>query len=423
MARGRRATVAMVYNDRDAAQMAQYITNFKYSDVASGSSDSISVELDDRDRLWIGPWFPQKGDRLKPSIVLQNWDKDGTTEEIKCGTFEVDDFSFKGGPICCTIDALALPSSSGFKATERTNTYENTTIKEIGLEVAQRANMELFYDADTINIENVAQDNQTDCAFYSELVTKFGLAMKIYNDRIVVFDEAAYEEKDPVAVMTEADFEPGWSWDTTSDGTYTGVKYQYQHPEKDQTFTVEIGGGDRILTCNDAANNQTEATLIALAKLNNANKGTTTMKITLRSARPFIASSCVQIDGLGQLGGKYYIEQADTTVDNGTKTALSLRRIEGRFTKTGEFTGPVSISSNTPEQKTAEAEKQYRPGDRVRVTQGAKDYSGVQLAAFVYTTVYTVIQVGGNGLPDDRIVIGIDGEVTAAVHAADLYLA
>ena len=54
MAVARRARVYMTYNGRDAEQMAEYITSFKYTDVASGSSDSISVDLDDRDRHWIG---------------------------------------------------------------------------------------------------------------------------------------------------------------------------------------------------------------------------------------------------------------------------------------------------------------------------------------------------------------------------------
>ncbi len=436
MALARRARVYMTYNGRDAAQMAEYITSFKYTDVASGSSDSISVDLDDRDRHWIGGWFPQKGDRLQPVIVLQDWEADGENIEINCGSFDIDDFSFKGGPIRCTIDGLALPSTSGFKTTERTNTYENTTLKEIGMEVAKRAGLSLFYEADTVGVENVSQDNQTDCSFYSELVTKYGLAMKIYNDRLVVFNEADYEAKDPVATLTEADFDPGWSWDTALIGTYTGVKYQYKHTEKDRTFTVEIGGGDRILTCSDAANNQTEATLIALAKLNNANKGTTTMKVTLKATRRIIATNCVQISGLGQLDGKYFVEQAETSVSDGTKLSLELRRVEGRFTKDGKFTGKTntsgtnilgrastSISSTTPEQKTAEAAKQFKKGDKVRVTKGAKTYDGVSLAAFVYTTVYTVIQVGGKNLPNDRIVIGKGSEVTAAVKAEDLYMA
>jgi len=419
MATARYATVDLIYNETSADEIGKYLSSFKYTDVASGSSDSISIELSDRDRRWIGGWFPQKGDRLKPTIQRHNWDKDGVDTSLKCGTFVIDDFSFKGGPLRCNIEAVAIPSTSGFKVTERTNTYEMTTIKEIGEEVAKRAGLSLVYDAPEISIENVAQDKQSDCSFFNELVVKYGLALKIYNDRLVVFDEAAYEAKPQVATITEADFEPNWTWNTTLEGTYTGVKYQYTHTEKDQTFTVEVGGGDRILTCDDAANNQTEATLIALAKVNNANKGTTTLKITLRTpAWNIIATQCINIKNLGQLSGKYYVEEATHVVGDSTKTTLSLRKVEKRIGKQEE---PPKIANSTEEEKNNT--DTFKKGDRVRVTQGAKTYSGGGLASFVYTTEYTVIQVGGKGQPDDRIIIGINGVVTAAVKAADLYFA
>jgi len=420
MAKGRSASVALIYNGKNAAQMAEYLSSFKYTDVASGTSDSISIELDDKDRRWIGAWFPQKGDRLKPTIIRHDWDRDGQTTKLNCGTFVIDDFSFRGGPIRCAIEAVAIPSTSGFKTTELTNTYEKTTLKEIGQTVAKRNGLELFYDAPEVTIESVAQDKQTDCGFYNDLVVKYGLALKIYNDRLVVFDEAAYEAKTQVATLTEADFEPGWQWNTTLAGTYTGVKYQYTHPDKNKTFTVEIGGGDRILTCDDAANNQTEATLIALAKVNNANKGTTTLRITLRTpAWNIIATNCLLINGLGQLSGKYYVESAVHSVANGTKTTLNLRRVEKRFVKQAPPENPIAISSTTEEKENSTVT--FKKGDKVRVTQGAKTYTGGGLASFVYTTVYDVIQVGGRNLPDDRVVIGLGTAVTAAVRAADLY--
>lgn len=335
MATARRSTVSMTYNDKDASQMAQYLSSFKHTDVASGSSDSISIELNDRDRKWIGGWFPRKGDRLKPTIQMFNWERDGAYEAIKCGTFIVDDFSFKGGPIKLTIQALALPSLSGFKATARTHVYENTNLKEIGSVIAQRSGLTLYYEAPNVPIENAAQDNTSDCSFYDSLVVKYGLALKLFNDRLVVFEEATYEARESVAELSESDFDPGWQWNTTLAGTYTGVSYQYTNTDKNQTFTVNIGGGDRILVCNDEANNQSEATAIAVAKLNNANKGTTTMKITMKANRRITATSCVDIVGLGNLSGKYFVDEVTTTVGSGTKMSLSLRMVEDRFTKSG----------------------------------------------------------------------------------------
>lgn len=419
---GRRSTVEITYNARTATQMAEYLRSFKYTDVASGSSDSIHLELNDHDRHWIGGWFPMKGDRIQPLIGMHDWEEQGIGEFIRCGTFEVDDFGFQGGPLGCTIDALAIQSSSGFKATDRTYTYKNTTLKEIGQKVAKRNNLSLYYEPKTpVTIENVAQDKQPDCTFYNDLVKKYGLAMKIYNDRLVVFDEAEYEAKEPVAVLTEADFEENWTWETALTGTYTGVKYQYKHPTKNKTFSVTVGEGDRWLTCDDPADNQTEATLIALARLNEANKGNTVMKLTMKATIRVMATDCVEIKSLGKIGGKYFVEQVVTSIGESTKMELSLRRVEKRFVKQAEPAKPVKVASSTPEKKTDDAQGTFKKGDRVRVVKGAKAYNGVQLASFVYNTVYTVIQVGGKGLSDDRIVIGLNGVVTAAVKASNLY--
>lgn len=53
----------------------------------------------------------------------------------------------------------------------------------------------------------------------------------------------------------------------------------------------------------------------------------------------------------------------------------------------------------------------------VRVKPGAKAYNGVSLASFVFATNYYVMELQG-----DRAVIGIDGNVTAAVKVSDLIL-
>lgn len=56
-------------------------------------------------------------------------------------------------------------------------------------------------------------------------------------------------------------------------------------------------------------------------------------------------------------------------------------------------------------------------GSKVKVNKGAKTYTGGGLTSFVYTNTYTVIQVDG-----DRVVIGQNGVVTAAVNSKDLTL-
>ncbi len=131
-----------------------------------------------------------------------------------------------------TLEALALPANTSFKTEDRTETYETTTLQEIGQIIAGRAEINLFFEAEDVAIEKVEQNNQNDCDFYCGLVEKYGLSLKIYGDKLVVFSEADYEGKAPKAVLTPADFDPGWSWAASTTGTYTGVKYQYTNSEK-----------------------------------------------------------------------------------------------------------------------------------------------------------------------------------------------
>lgn len=56
-----------------------------------------------------------------------------------------------------------------------------------------------------------------------------------------------------------------------------------------------------------------------------------------------------------------------------------------------------------------------KKGDKVKVKQGAKTYTGGGLATFVYSNIYDVIQVDG-----DRVVIGKGTAVTAAIHKDNL---
>ena len=340
----RRATVSMLYNGANATeQIAGYINSFEYTDVASGKSDSIRAVMNDRDRKWIGPWFPVKGDKLIPTILLHNWTADGQIIQFPCGTFGVDDFSFSGGPIKMNLDAIALPTSTSFKTEDRTETYEQATLQQIGQLVAGRAGIALFFDASDVAIEKVEQNNQNDCDFYSGLVEKYGLSLKIYNDRLVVFSEADYEARGPKFVLTEADFDPGWTWDTTLTGIYTGVRYQYTNSDKNKTFTVKAGTEERLLTSNEPADNLTEATAIALAAVNNANKGTTTMSLTMMARPGLIASDTIEIAGLERLSGKYYVEQVTHSIGSGYKMSLKLRKVEPRISS------PTAISSTVSE--------------------------------------------------------------------------
>ena len=63
------------------------------------------------------------------------------------------------------------------------------------------------------------------------------------------------------------------------------------------------------------------------------------------------------------------------------------------------------------------AKYEITKGSKVKVNKGAKTYTGGALASYVYATTYTVMEIKGS-----RVVIGINGAITAAVNIKDLTL-
>ncbi len=107
------------------------------------------------------------------------------------------------------------------------------------------------------------------------------------------------------------------------------------------------------------------------------------------------------------ISGYYYI-QSDGIINN----RIRITTPKGN----SEVTGWVNVDSI---KKQEEQKVDIKVGDKVKVKAGALSFSGKKLATFVYTATFDVIQSGINGYPD-YIVIGIDGDVTAAMHADDL---
>ncbi|MCD8294685.1 MAG: hypothetical protein LUE27_05555 [Clostridia bacterium] len=355
MAKARRASVDVTYNGANVTtKLADYLASFSYTDISSGSSDSISLQVNDRDRKWINAWLPEKGDKMTVKVKLKNW-TDAGDKSLSCGSYVIDDFSISGTPIKLKIEAVATPADSSFKETSRTQTYENTTLENIGQEIAGRAGINFYYEAERVDIGAVEQSEQDDCEFYNNLVTTYGYAMKIYKDKIVVFSEATYETKPAVATLTESDIEPNWEWNTTLCQTYTGAKYEYTNSDTNQTFVASTGvttpeSSARVLKVTDAASSLAEGKQIMLAKLNDANKEDTTMSVTLALPDPaIIATSCVKISGLGKINGKYYVEQVDWSVGgNGATTQkLTMRLIGSRFESASGLATEVATSSGT----------------------------------------------------------------------------
>lgn len=323
-----KARVSIIYNGKEIARgFGSMVSSLDFTDVASGESDAISINLCNIDKRWIKSWMPKKGDKIGAKIYLDNWDKDSVIKVIQCGTFTLDDLSFSGRPLVCNIGAVSMPQAGGFNSQKKKKTWEKNTIEQIAKKIATKAKVKLYYEAKSIKITSIEQSDKTDCEFLSSICKDYGLAMKTYAGKICIYDEEKYEKRKAVVTLKESDMLT-WTYNTTVTGTYTGAIITYTGSGDSKEIKIKIGKGERILKIDQQADSKADAELKGRAKLREENKKATTMSVTIRANPKIISSSCVNITTLEKLNGKYYVEKVKTKVGGGaTNMQLELRYI------------------------------------------------------------------------------------------------
>lgn len=326
----RSAAVDLTWNGAAVtSQMIGAKTEITYTDPASGEADSLDIAIQDRDHQWTTAWLPLAGDTLEATIRASDWDREGDDRALPCGFFVLDHFEFSGWPMTGAISGVSVPADGGFRETKRTKTWEKVTIQEIGKEIAHRAGVSLVWDVEDMefSIKSIEQSEETDCGFLMTLCETYGLAMKVYAQKIVIFSREAYKKKDPVLTLRESDIE-SWNWAKTLAGTYTGGEYTYTDPGTEEEIKATVGAGVRILKQSGKADSKADAERRLQAAVESANHGATTLSLTITGNAKLAASQCVTVVGLGKLSGKYYIDSITHKIGQGYTMDLELSLVE-----------------------------------------------------------------------------------------------
>ena len=348
MSSARRVSLDIKYSGKNITKkLAPYITSFTFVDIASGSSDSISLKLMDRDKKWMGNWFPTKGARIIPKISVSNWKKDNDNRKVACGIFVLDDLSYSGRPLTCNIGAVSMPATEGFQKTKRTKVWKKETVRSIAKTIADRYNLGFSYSANKITISSIEQSSRSDSDFLNSLCNSYGLGFKIFANKICIFNEETYENKKVVATIDETDM-TDWSYNTTLSGTYTCAKISYTNAKTGKDVVIKVGSGNRCYDVSEKADSYADAQLKAKAALREQNKNMTTMSVTMMANPKIYATACVNVTGLSKLNGKYYVEQVKHSMStSGYVMTLSLRYIPTTTNKKTSNNSSSSVTSYT----------------------------------------------------------------------------
>ncbi|WP_339271426.1 contractile injection system protein, VgrG/Pvc8 family [Paenibacillus sp. FSL K6-1330] len=244
----RQAKVLINYNGKNITEtLSDYNLDFSYTDATSGELDDLQIRVADRDRKWQKTWAPEEGDKIQVTIEVVNWYQEVHRKKYNCGTFHVDGLTFSGAPDEVTIKAASFPISSAVRQEKRTKVWEKVKLSTIARDVASRAKLKLVIEVkNDPTYDRIEQEEKTDFAFLLELTSKEGIAVKVTDNKLVLFDEVKFEKGKSVATFERGKdnilsyfFE--WSADNCA---YRACELTYDVTIKPKTPKKDNGGKD-----------------------------------------------------------------------------------------------------------------------------------------------------------------------------------
>lgn len=335
----RRAVLVLVYNGKDiSTELSEYLTDFSYNDAPSGQLDDISITLEDRAKNWQGPWSPEDGDRINATIRTVNWEKPGEIKKLPLGSFEVDSLEFSGPPDVVSIKAVSLPVSSSIRQEKRSRSWEKVTLKTVAEQVAKRSGLKLMYQApDNPSYDRLDQTEMSDLGFLLETATKEGIAVKVSAGKLVLFDEASFEQKPAVLTLTRGkdDIIDYHFTLLAASAAYRQCKITYTPPKAKKPITVtytppKAPKTGPVLKINEQVDSQAAALRVARKRLREKNKEYGKGSLTLMGDIRMAAGITINLKGWQRFDGKYIVESANHSLGSGGyRTTVEIRKVLG----------------------------------------------------------------------------------------------
>lgn len=314
------------------ADIKKYLKSVTYTDNMEGESDTAQINLHDSDRLFIGDWFPTRGDSCNLVIIKSDGEK---RETMNLNDFEIDEITntANNSGNTASIKLNSIANKSELRSIDKSRSWENVKLSKIAGDIAADAGLTLFYDTNIDpEIKRAEQKEKSNLSFLYGLCKKSYLALKVTSDnKLVIFDAEKYEQQEPVATLSYGDGKVlSFSGSATISKIYKSCHVKYQHGKDavkyDYTYTDESKESGITLEVNERVSSQAEAERLARCKLKSQNREE--IKIRLKVMGDFIynAGSVIEIKNFGFYDGKYMIKKSTFTVSDGFTCDLEIYR-------------------------------------------------------------------------------------------------
>ncbi len=360
----RRVSVRIIFDGADITEdIAPYFRSLSYKDSEEDNSDTLQLDLQDRDSIWLQSWLEKAvsasaASKLKISATItpENWGSGGGS--LPTGGFELDSVEAAGPPATISVSGVSLGYSSPIRQTKKSKAWENYKLSAIAGEIAGNGGLSCVYEsASDPFYEREEQTKESDIKFLSDLCHDAGISLKCSDGQLVLFDQATYEAKPPVLTLRRnngrilpaspkaygaygKDPNCGEYIDYrlstgAAETQYGSCRVSYADAATGQLIegTAKAEGEDgesaQCLEITAKVKDAGEAQALAEKHLRLHNKFNRTASFTLPGNTALVAGVTVQLEDFGGWSGKYIIKQADHTVsaDGGYVTKITLRKV------------------------------------------------------------------------------------------------
>lgn len=340
----RRTRFQCLFDGTDiTSDIAPYLLSVTYIDNDDAEGDDLQLQLQDRDKVWLNSWLSAAvetaaGDNLKirGTITAENWISDGKDRSLDCGEFELDSVSASGPPSTVTIKATSLPYSSQIRQTKVSKAWEAYHLSGILSEIAAKHGMASMFDAENDPYyKRVEQTRTTDIKFLLKLCQDAGLNLKATDGTLVIYDQAAYEAKEPVIFINQSNV-LDWKLGTQqTDTEYQSCRVSYVLPDGTAIEGIakvddydEKSKTNQQLEVYAQVADADEAKTLAAKHLRLHNKFSRQVSFTVPGNPLYLAGEVMEVSEFGMFDGRYLCTQAKHAVgSSGYRTTVTGRRI------------------------------------------------------------------------------------------------
>lgn len=340
----RRTRFQCLFDGTDiTSDIAPYLLSVTYIDNDDAEGDDLQLQLQDRDKVWLNSWLSAAvetaaGDNLKirGTITAENWISDGKDQSLDCGEFELDSVSASGPPSTVTIKATSLPYSSQIRQTKVSKAWEAYRLSGILSEIAAKHGMASMFDAENDPYyKRVEQTRTTDIKFLLKLCQDAGLNLKATDGTLVIYDQAAYEAKEPVIFINQSNV-LDWKLGTQqTDTEYQSCRVSYVLPDGTAIEGIakvddydEKSKTNQQLEVYAQVADADEAKALAAKHLRLHNKFSRQVSFTVPGNPLYLAGEVMEVSEFGMFDGRYLCTQAKHAVgSSGYRTTVTGRRI------------------------------------------------------------------------------------------------